>query len=67
MPRYFIYWKSVLTNYVDHGNPIFDEKPNDFVTKLNDKYTGELTHAYSSDWDSFVKNPNKFYNKLKKN
>ena len=64
MPEYFIYWKSLITKYVDHGKPIFGEKPNDVVTKLNDEYTGKLIHAYSSDWDSFVKNPNKFYNKL---
>jgi len=64
MPKYFIYWKSLLNNYQGHGKEVLTDNPKEYVARLNDIYFGEIVHSYSSDWNSFVKNPNKFYNKL---
>ena len=64
MPKYFIYWKNILTNHTYNGKPVFDRIPKGYVDELNKKYKGKLIHLYSSDWDSFVNNPKEFYNKL---
>jgi len=47
--QYFIYWKSLITDYVSHGRCIFDKKSaHELVDELNKKYSGLIVHKYSS-------------------
>ena len=64
MPKFFIFWKSLLTGHGDHGQPVLTDKPINYVNDLNKKYSGKIIHSYSGNWDLFEKNPKSFDDSL---
>lgn len=60
---YFIYWKSLLTDYVSHGQCVFTSKRvvSNLVDELNTKYSGKFIHTYShsSNYEEIINNLSK--------
>ena len=48
MPRYFIYWKNLATNYCSHGQCIFENETTikKAVIALNKKHSNKIIHKY---------------------
>ena len=56
--KYFIYWKSLLTGYLGHGEPFDIDNIELCISSLDKRTNGNIVHYYlkSEYYETFVNN-----------